>query len=100
MHDFSELKLSTSSVVLLSFLDPYPDITLNNFKAWDCSGDESQLSVDVNENEIPICIKGNFSIGSANPGPFTIVYAASVSGVVMGIVPVVQPVDICPEGPW
>lgn len=79
--------------------DPYPDITLHEFAAWDCSDDESKLPVDVNAYDIPICVKGNFSIGTTNAGPFSIVYVASVTGKIMGFIPIAEDIPMCAAGP-
>ena len=94
------IKQNTSSVVLLSFPVPFPDIELLNLAAWDCGNDESQLPVPVSAENIPVCVKGHFKVGAPNSGPFSIVYVASVSGTVMGFIPVIHPIDMCPEGPW
>jgi len=79
--------------------NPYPDITLHKFAAWDCGSDESKLLVDIDAVNIPICVKGNFSIGSANPGPFSIVYVASITGTIMGFFPIVEDIPMCDAGP-
>lgn len=94
------IRLNNSSVVSLSLPDPGPDIRLHEFKAWDCSSDDTSLDVDVSASHIPICVKGNFSIGSENPGPFSIVYVASVTGTIMGFFPYLHQIDMCAGGPW
>ena len=94
------LKQNTSIFVSFSFPEPDPDITLHEFAAWDCGLDKSKLPVDTEATEIPVCVKGNFSIGSANAGPFAIVYVASVTGYIMGFIPVKEDIPMCDAGPW
>ncbi|XP_022799342.1 uncharacterized protein LOC111337326 [Stylophora pistillata] len=78
---------------------PAPVVQLKSFTLTSsCSGAPGQkLDIDVSSSKVPFCMKGVFHITGKNPGQFSLVYAASVSGKIMGFINYYKDLPLCSD---